>query len=142
MGVLGRINRISLLAAEPIGAAMAEHGIDRGEFDVLASLCREGKPHELSPTRLYTGLMLSSGGLTNRLKRLVTKGLIGRRPDPNDGRGELVFLTSAGRRVVNAAVDRDMEAEAAILQALTPRQRGALENLLRKLTKALEADGG
>ena len=142
MGVLGRINRISLLVAEPIAAVMSEHGIDRGEFDVLASLRREGKPHELTPTRLYTSLMLSSGGLTNRLKRLARKGLIGRRPDPSDGRGELVCLTAAGRRVVDAVVDRDMNVEAALLQALTAQQHDALEGLLRRLAKALEADRG
>ena len=138
MGVLGRINRVALLSGGPIARLMARHGLERGEFDVLAALRRTGAPHELSPTALYRGLMLSSGGLTNRLKRLAQKGLVGRRPDPEDRRRDLVRLTEAGRAAVDAAFEADMALEADLISVLDGRSLGELEGLLRDLCRALE----
>ena len=140
MGVVGRINRLALLFADPIAKLMARHGLERGEFDVLAALRRSGPPHELSPTRLYQGLMLSSGGLTNRLNRLATKGMIERRPDPNDGRSDLVRLTEPGRRTVDAAFADDMRLEADLIGRLDAERLAGLDATLRALCRTIEDD--
>ena len=139
MGVVGRINRLALLFGDPIGKLMAEHGLERGEFDVLATLRRAGAPHELSPTRLYRSLMLSSGGLTNRLKRLAAKAMIERRPDPNDGRGDLVRLTAAGQEVVDAAFGADMALEADLIARLGDDRLAELDVMLRALCRTVES---
>lgn len=141
MAVVGRINRLALLFGDPITKLMAEHGLERGEFDVLAALRRAGEPHELSPTALYRGLMLSSGGLTNRLKRLAAKGLIARRPDPHDGRSDLVRLTEAGREAVDAAFAADMALEAELVAGLSRTQLEKLEELLQALCRTVEEGG-
>ena len=79
MATWGRIYRL----AAAMGAAMEElyqqHGISRGDFDVLATLRRSGPPYRLTPTRLAAASMLTTGGMTGRLRRLEAAGLIDRR---------------------------------------------------------------
>lgn len=42
-------------------------------------------------------MMVSNGNLTGLVDRLVTDGLVERRPDPDDGRSTRVALTAAGK---------------------------------------------
>lgn len=81
MAILGRARWVTLKVRPPIEAVFAKAGLDTGEFDVLATLLRSGPPYRLWPTELYRSLMISSGGLTNRLDRLENAGLI-RRGEP------------------------------------------------------------
>jgi DNA-binding MarR family transcriptional regulator len=133
VGVLGRIYRIAELAGRPIAAAFKAQGLDRGEFDVIGTLMRTGAPHELTPTELYRDLMISSGGLTHRLKRLEDAGLITRIKSDDDGRSSRVRLTEAGRARALAAYAADLQIEAGLLEGLDGAERAQLEALLRKL---------
>ncbi len=133
VAILGRAYRIAALAGRPIAAVFERHGLDRGEFDVAATLMRTGAPHELTPTDLYRELMISSGGLTHRLKRLEARGLIERVKSPDDGRSWTVRLTAAGRRLVLEAYAEDLALEARLLEGLTAEERSELERLLARL---------
>ena len=139
MAVLGRMNRISQMIHSNICAVFAEHGLDRGEFDVIATLRRSGKPYRLTPTELYTSLMLSSGGLTSRLARLEKGGLLVREPSKGDGRSLTARLTKQGIRVAEAAFRADMANELKLLDALSKAERETLARLLRNLMISLEA---
>lgn len=139
MEVLGRARRIVLQSRPAIEAVFARHGLDAGEFDVLSTLLRSGPPWALRPTELYRSLMISSGGLTDRLNRLVRAGMITRPPSPEDGRSLLVQLTDKGRAAVEAAFREDMGVEAGMLAVLTDVERKALAGLLRKLALGMEA---
>lgn len=139
MAILGRIYRLSNLVRPSIEATFAGFGLDRGEFDVISTLRRSGQPYRLTPTELYTSLMISSGGLTHRLIRLEKAGLIRREPSPEDGRSLLVCLTEEGRGRAEAAFRADMESEAKFLADLAADEREALEVLLRRLGLAIEA---
>lgn len=139
MEVLGRARRIVLRSRPPIEAVFASHGLDAGEFDVLSTLRRSGAPYALRPTELYRSLMISSGGLTDRLNRLVKSGMVTRPPSPEDGRSLLVQLTDKGRTTVEAAFGEDMAVEAGLLAALDDAERATLADLLRKLALGMEA---
>lgn len=139
MEVLGRARRIVLRSRPPIEAVFARHGMDAGEFDVLSTLRRSGPPYALRPTELFRSLMISSGGLTDRLNRLAKSGMITRPPSPGDGRSLLVQLTDKGRIAVEAAFREDMAVEAGLLAALGDEDRTTLAGLLRKLALAMEA---
>ncbi len=141
MQVLGRAWRAAMLAAPALEAHFAAYGLDRGEFDVLGTLRRSGPPYTLTPTELYRSLMISSGGLTNRLGRLEKAGLIAREPSPDDGRSLLVKLTAAGAEKAEAAFRADMALEAQLLAGLEPSDREQLAGLLRKLMITLERTG-
>mgnify|MGYP001270359347 CR=1 FL=1 len=137
--IFGRIYRISRLITPGIEAALGRHGLDRGEFDVLATLRRQGAPFRLTPTELYAALLIASGSLTHRLSRLEKAGLIRRVPSEHDGRSLSAELTSAGRAAVMAAYRDDMAFEAGLIEGLEPQVRGEIAGALRHLMAVVEA---
>ncbi|MBX5157854.1 MULTISPECIES: MarR family winged helix-turn-helix transcriptional regulator [unclassified Rhizobium] len=140
MAILGRTFRLSNLVRPSIEATFADFGLDRGEFDVIATLRRSGPPYRLTPTDIYSALMISSGGLTHRLDRLEKAGLIRREKSQRDGRSVLVALSEAGAAHAEKAFRTDMAGESAFLQALDANEREALATLLRKLLAGIEND--
>lgn len=138
MAILGRAYRLSNLVRPSIEATFASFGLDRGEFDVIATLRRSGVPYRLTPTELYTLLMISSGGLTHRLDRLQKAGLIVRERSTADGRSMVVGLSDEGIRLAEAAFRADMASEASYLTDLNAQERLDLARLLRKLLGSLE----
>ncbi|MCZ4431212.1 MarR family transcriptional regulator [Agrobacterium sp. SOY23] len=139
MAIFGRAKRLSNLVAPSIEAIFARFGLDRGEFDVVATLRRAGPPYQLTPTEMYTALMLSSGGLTHRLDRLEKAGLIERRKSKLDGRSVIVCLLPAGIELAEKAFREDMANELGFLQGLNPEERANLAALLKKLVLAIDA---
>ncbi len=140
MAILGRARRITLMVRPRIEAIFKEFGCDAGEFDVLGTLRRAGAPFRLRPTEIYQSLMISSGGLTDRLDRLEKRGLVVRTQSDEDGRSLLVALTDAGRALVDAAFEKDMKLEREILSPLTRDERNVLARLLAKLAAGIEAE--
>jgi DNA-binding MarR family transcriptional regulator len=138
MGIIGRMSRLSRFLEHSIAEVLGRHGLNEPQFAVLAALRRAGPPGCLSPTDLYNSLLVSSGAMTNRLRRLEVAGLVRRIPDPNDGRGLLVALTRKGQRVVDEAVDAHTANEHRLLAALTPSDREVLADLLRRLLLQFE----
>src|SRR4029077_21069362 len=138
MEIFGRLSDASeRVMRDHMNPLFAEAGLQPGEFDVLATLRRSGKPYMLSPTQLYEALMISSGGMTARLDRLERAGLTERRPDPNDRRGKLIALTEQGRKLVDATLTKHVANEQKILGALSTADQEKLNRLLKKLIAAL-----
>jgi DNA-binding MarR family transcriptional regulator len=143
MAVFGRIYRLARVVGDRQEIVYARFGINRGEFDVLATLRRAGAPHRLSPKALGAMMMISSGGVTGRLDRLERAGLVARTPDPADRRGLLITLTPDGHTVVDEAVTAGLDAQRTVLEHLRPADRHTLNDLLRDLLRAAAAaDGG
>jgi DNA-binding MarR family transcriptional regulator len=136
--IVARIGRAAAYLDQSTNALMSEHGLARSSWDVLASLRRAGPPYQLSPTELYRGLMRTSGAITNRLHRLELAGLIERTPDPGDGRGRLVRLTTKGRDLVDEIAPKHMENERRLLESLTEEDRESLQAILRQLLRHFE----
>lgn len=131
--VLSRVSRLAHHLDRQRAAAFARHGVEPWEFDVLAALRRSGAPYVLSAGRLTAETLVTSGTMTNRVDRLAARGLVERRPDPDDGRGVLVGLTEAGRTVVEAALAALVDRERTLLADLTPSDQADLAALLRRL---------
>ena len=102
--VTARLGRIGPHLARRQEEVFGRFGLNRGEVGLLSALRTAGPPHQLSPTRLARGLMLSSAGVTSRIDRLERRGFVRRLADPNDRRGVIIELTDEGRAVVDAAV--------------------------------------
>lgn len=140
MAVFGRIYRIARLVGDAQEEVYAAFGINRGEFDVLATLRRSGEPFRLSPGELTQSMMITSGGMTGRLDRLERRGLLERSPDPDDRRALLVTLTDQGRALVEDAVGAGLAAQRAVLEQLPAADRKALGPILRRLLAAAGGD--
>lgn len=138
MEVVGRLSEVALLLRrdwmEPL---FAKHGVQLGEFDVLATLRRAGAPYALTPTQLFESAMISSGGMTNRLDRLEKNGWISRAPNPHDRRGTLVTLTGTGIALVEAIIPPHLANETRALSGLSASEQGTLNTLLGKLVLSL-----
>lgn len=109
---------------------VARHGLSLGEFGVLEALVDSGP---LRAGELQEEAHASSGGVTYLVDRLEERGLVERRPDPDDRRARLVELTGRGREMM----DRVLPQHAAALQYATSGldtsgKRRAIE-LLREL---------
>ncbi|SFL43100.1 MarR family winged helix-turn-helix transcriptional regulator [Geodermatophilus ruber] len=138
MAVFGRIYRAARLAGDAQERCYARFGITRADFDVLATLRRAGDPDGLSPGRLTSALMLTSGGMTSRLDRLERAGHLLRTPDPGDRRALLVRLTDSGRALIDEAVAAGLEVQQQLLGGLTAVQRRQVSDLLRDLLTSVE----
>jgi len=132
--VLSRVGRLSRHLERARRAAFAASDLESWEFDVLSALRRAGTPYQLSPKALLQQTLVSSGTMTNRIDRLVERELVERRTDPNDGRGILVVMTPKGRDRVDRAIRELLDAEQALLDALSPIDQERLASLLRKLS--------
>ena len=126
-----RISRIGLHIARHQEEAFGRFRLNRGEVGVLGALRMAAPKQQLSPTRLFKGLMLSSAGITSRLDRLERRGYVKRTRDPDDRRGVLVELTDAGREVLDQAVSANTGQEKELLATLTKHEQKALAGLLK-----------
>jgi DNA-binding MarR family transcriptional regulator len=141
LGVTGRLSRLGQHMADRDDAVFGRFGVSRGEVGLLSALRVSGPAHQLSPTQLGRGLMLSSAGVTSRLDRLERRGLVARLPDPADRRGIIVELTDAGLALVDEAVAAKTQADRQLLARMDPADVESLERLLRTLLSALEPPG-
>src|SRR5690606_25960518 len=139
--VFSRLSRIAKHLDRARSRAFDRSGLASWEFDVLAVLRRGGAPFRQSPKVLVRQTMVSSGTMTNRIDRLVERGLVRRPTDPNDGRGVLVEMTNLGQTLVDAAMTRLTDAEERLLGTMHRSERERLAALLRKLAISVDRFG-
>lgn len=141
MGIMGRLKRLQNALAAGLEVEFAAHGLNAASFDVLATLRRAGPPHALSPSALIDWTMVTSGTMTNRLDRLEAAGLIARRRNPDDGRGQVVALTDKGLALIDRAVAAHVANQHRLIAGLPPETRDQLDAALRAWLALLETPG-
>jgi DNA-binding MarR family transcriptional regulator len=141
-GLVERIQKLARYFERSLGETAREFGLTIQDWELLSSLRRVGPPYRLSPSRLASDLMLSSGAMTARLDRLERAGLVRRRPDPDDRRAIRVELTEKGRQTWGAAVDVQAAKERQIAAALSEKEKELLNGLLRRLMRTFEEKTG
>lgn len=107
-------------------------GVTVGDFDVLATVRRTGSS---TAAEICQSVMITAGGMTKRLDRLEARGLLERRPDPDDRRIANIALTPEGQRLIDAAYEQIMAAETQLIvdELGDETQRAPLEAALRTL---------
>lgn len=139
---LALVGRVIVLAAHlerSVEAALRPHGLSLGQFDILATLRRHAPGGGLTPTALLRSVMLTSGGMTSRLDRLETAGLVSRKPDPADRRGVVIMLTAKGRKLIDAATTARFAEAKQSLPKLKPTEMKNLAKLLRTWLSEVDA---
>jgi DNA-binding MarR family transcriptional regulator len=103
------------------------------EFDLsgsqLHALYLLGQPRSMG--ELAQRLVCDASNVTGLVDRLETRGLIERRPGPDDRRVRMLVLTPAGEELRERALARFTEAPAGIA-ALSAEEQRTLRDLLRK----------
>lgn len=108
-------------------------------YDVLLELDRAGKPG-LRPFELQETMLLAQYNLSRLLDRLEKRGYVERRECKQDGRGQVVVITEAGR-----AVRRQMwpvyaaAIKASFADHLSARDVASLDSILGTLNERLRA---
>ncbi|MFH8249465.1 MarR family winged helix-turn-helix transcriptional regulator [Microbacterium sp. B2969] len=137
-GVIGRLHRVALLLTDRLTDVYADFDLTEGDFDVLATLRRAGAPYERLAGELADHTLVTSGGLTKRVDRLVARGLVERRAEASDARRRLVRLTPQGRRLIDEAFTAHLANEHRLLDALGPEDTAAIEPILTRWLAVLE----
>ena len=90
IGIIEQLGRAKFESVLPDGLKMSQ-------FAVLNHLVRlDG---DWNPVRLANAFQVTKGAMTNTVQRLESRGLVKVVSDPRDGRGKLVRLTAAGRKI-------------------------------------------
>lgn len=113
-----------------------EHALSLTEFAVLELLYHRG------PTlqgEIQKRILVSSGGITFLVDRLVEKGLVERRTCPEDKRARHAALTSRGRRLMRRIFPRHARRIAAATQGLALAEQREATRLLKRLGLAAAA---
>ncbi len=137
-GVIDRMSTIQKHASRIFEKTLEAHGLNHGEMRLLLRLATRTEDKRMSAGALSKLLLLSSGAMTNRLDNMEADGLVRRVPDPNDRRGVLVELTDKGEQTLDTAVIASAHEDAALLSALTAKERAQLNGLLRKILGSIE----
>src|ERR1700722_3914689 len=136
----GRVLRAAAFIVRETGADLAELGLSRGEFDVLAALRRADAPQ--TPGSLRTVTLVSAAAITKRVAALQRSGLVERAPNPADGRGVLISLTVEGVRVIDEAFPRVLGIEGRLLSGLSRTQHARALTSLRHVLASVEFGPG
>jgi len=121
-----------------------QFGVTFPRFDMMAQL--DKNPAGMTLGELSKRMMVANGNVTGLVERLVTEGLLDRRPSPNDRRAQIVSLTAEGRRAFRAMARANEDWIAEIFSGLTPSEMDELMRLLARAkasaTKAARGGNG
>ena len=116
-----------------MASALGDHGISLPQFDVLATLWHgEG----ISQQELAERLLVTKGNIVGILDRTSAAGWVERRPDPEDRRANRLYLTDAGRKLLEAAWPGQTAFMKKVFGRLTPGELRLLFELLERLEDA------
>ena len=82
---------------------------------------------------MQTKILITSGGLSNRIRKLEEKGLLERYPDTTDRRGVILKATEKGKALTLDAVNSHVEVERQIASSLSPEDQQELARLLKHM---------
>ena len=133
-----KLNSIVRTVSDEIAQQIDDLGINLGEFDVLATLRRHGRGAKLTPKEISAATFVTPSGLTNRLSRLEKMGLISRQSDPADGRGALIKITAAGKRVADRGIEIVVATQDRYMNDLSTQMKKGLDQSMTRVIKTLD----
>lgn len=126
--VVGLIGGVVARYHEEYEEAAAEHALTGAQARLLGLLSREPLPMR----RLARKLKCEPSNVTGIVDRLEARGLVERRPDPDDRRVKVAAATAEGRRIAEG-LRESLDFAREPLAALSEEERLGLRELLRKM---------
>lgn len=128
---------VTLMLAELQRRRRPYSDLSPAAFQVLAIVEGAGVP---LPSRVIGERMLTtSGSMTSLLDTLERRGLICRKPHPDDRRMLLVDITDEARAIVDVVLPATHRATRAMLEPLDDAERGSLLDMLGRLEAHITA---
>lgn len=109
---------------------IARHGFSPGEFAILEALHHRGP---LLLGEVQRKILVSSGGVTYLVDRLVKQGLVERRDQPTDRRARYAALTRRGEQLMERIFPEHAEQVRRATRGLSVEEKREAIALLRKL---------
>lgn len=134
--VLSRAQRAFM---ERVRENVARHGLTSTEFAVLEALYHKGP---LLLGEIQTKILVSSGGITYLVDRMVERGLVERRACPEDRRARYAALTDEGVEFMDRIFPEHARCIARASEGLSSDERREATRLLKALGKGAASAGG
>lgn len=133
------LSRLGFEVSRDFGKRLAPLGLEPRHVGLMRNILgAEGQ----SQHALGEALGIPASRMVALVDELEERGLVERRPEPQDRRVRAIHPTPRGRRLMNKVAEIGMAVEAAITGALSAKERKQLVELLRKLAEGQEAPMG
>jgi DNA-binding MarR family transcriptional regulator len=124
------LNQATLNANRIVSDGFASAGVRRNHFTVLVALDEDGPA---SQAELGRRLAIDRSDVVAVLNDLEAAGLVARARDESDRRRNVVQLTPAGHAALAELDARVEEAQQALLEPLSAKERRELQRLLTRV---------
>ncbi len=124
------LTRAFLTVSAKVDAHVAEKGLTTTEFAILEVLLHKGP---LLLGDIQRKILVTSGGITYLVDRLVEKDLVKREECPSDRRARYAVLTPAGDALIRGLFPEHAAMIAKAMSGLDADEQDSATNLLRKL---------
>jgi MarR family 2-MHQ and catechol resistance regulon transcriptional repressor len=121
---------------ERLHAHPERNNLTMTEFGIMEALLHKGP---LLLGEVQKKILLTSGGVTYTVDRLVEKGFVERQECPTDRRARYAALTAKGKAVIGEVFPMHAERIEDTMDALSVREQEDVIALLRKLGLGVEA---
>jgi MarR family transcriptional regulator, 2-MHQ and catechol-resistance regulon repressor len=116
--------------AREVDADIGRHGLTTTEFGILEALHHKGP---LLLGEIQRKVLVTSGGITYLVDRLVAKGLVRREPSPHDRRARYAVLTAEGETLIRGIFPSHAAYVTRLMNGLSGEEQTQATALLRKL---------
>lgn len=103
------------------------------QFAVLVGVRYSQGDEGVSIRALADYIQIASTHVTTEVGRLLDKGLLVKRPNPNDGRSVLVSLSETGEEAVSSVAPYMREVNNALFEGFTRKEFQTMDRLMRRL---------
>ena len=124
------LNRATAVLRQRAEADVTRHGLTLGEFAVMEALYHRG---DMLQGELQEKVLVTSGGITYLVDRLVEQGYVERKLCATDRRARYASLTAAGRHLMAAIFPEHAEALEEAAAGLTLEEKRQAVRLIRQL---------
>ena len=130
-------SEIARLYAAALQGALQPLGLSRAQYLALSELWLEDG---LTQRQLAERVGVEQATMANTLVRMERDGLIEKKPNPDDGRSQQIWLTEVARRLQAPATDAAARANEIVAEGLPVAERELFFSMLARVIANLRAD--
>jgi len=118
-----------------VSSDFCDDDLTQAEYEVLLTVTR-GDEHAARLRDVTANMLISQPSVSRLVDRMVTRGLISKCPDPQDGRGAIVRATDAGLAAFRRIATAHGRSIAERMSVLSDDELAQLHDLTTKLRRA------